>query len=383
MTRQSFAFATAGRISFGAGTATEIPGAVVAHGRRVLVVTGSTPSRYDVLDALDEADVEVVRLQARREPTVDDARDAARAARGCDVVLGLGGGSVLDLAKAAGALAATEDVMDHLEVIGRGRPLNAPGLPVVAVPTTAGTGSEVTANAVLSSPEDGVKVSLRGPTVLPHVAIVDPLLTLGCSRTVTASAGLDAFTQCLEPLVSPQASPLTDGFARTGLAAAARSLRTAYTDGSDVTARTDMALCSLLGGMALANAKLGAVHGIGGVVGGMTDGPHGAICAALLPSVVTVTLAALRDRQPRSIALSRYARAADLVTGESGSRSEDLVAWIRETCQVLSIPGLSAYGLAAEDVDAVVAAASRSSSIKGHPVELSEDELRRIVLSSM
>ena len=383
MTRQSFAFATAGRISFGAGTATEIPGAVIAHGRRVLVVTGSTPSRYDVLDALDEADVEVVRLQARREPTVDDARDAARAARGCDVVLGLGGGSVLDLAKAAGALAATDDVMDHLEVIGRGRPLNAPGLPVVAVPTTAGTGSEVTANAVLSSPEDGVKVSLRGPTVLPHVAIVDPLLTLGCSRTVTASAGLDAFTQCLEPLVSPQASPLTDGFARTGLAAAARSLRTAYTDGSDVTARTDMALCSLLGGMALANAKLGAVHGIGGVVGGMTDGPHGAICAALLPSVVTVTLAALRDRQPRSIALSRYARAADLVTGESGSRSEDLVAWIRETCQVLSIPGLSAYGLAAEDVDAVVAAASRSSSIKGHPVELSEDELRRIVLSSM
>ncbi|MGA7687914.1 MAG: iron-containing alcohol dehydrogenase [Jiangellales bacterium] len=383
MTRQSFAFATAGRISFGAGTATEIPGAVIAHGRRVLVVTGSTPSRYDVLDALDEADVEVARLQASREPTVDDAREAALAARGCDVVLGLGGGSVLDLAKAAGALVACDDVMDHLEVIGRGRPLPAPGLPVVAVPTTAGTGSEVTANAVLTSRESGVKVSLRGPTVLPHVAIVDPLLTLGCSRKVTASAGLDAFTQCLEPLVSPQASPLTDGFARTGLAAAARSLRTAYSDGSDVTARTDMALCSLLGGMALANAKLGAVHGIGGVVGGVTGGPHGAICAALLPSVVTVTLAALRDRQPRSTALSRYARAADLVTGESGSRSEDLVAWIRETCQVLSIPGLSAYGLAADDVDAVVAAASRSSSIKGHPIELSEDELRRIVLSSM
>lgn len=383
MTRQSFTFATAGRISFGAGTATEIPGAVVAHGRRVLVVTGATPSRFDVLDALDDADVEVERIQASREPTVDDAREAAHAARGCDVVLGLGGGSVLDLAKAAGALAAVDDVMDHLEVVGRGRPLPEPGLPVVAVPTTAGTGSEVTANAVLSSVAHGVKVSLRGPTVLAHVAIVDPLLTLGCSRKVTASAGLDAFTQCLEPLVSPQASPLTDGFARTGLAAAARSLRTAYTDGSDVTARTDMALCSLLGGMALANAKLGAVHGIGGVVGGMTGGPHGAICAALLPSVVTVTLAALRDRQPRSVALSRYARAADLVTGESGSRSEDLVAWIRETCQVLSIPGLSTYGLQAVDVDAVVAAASRSSSIKGHPIELTQDELRRIVISSM
>jgi len=383
VTKQTFTFATAGRISFGAGTATEIPGAVVARGRRALVVTGSTPNRYDVLDALDDADIEVVRLQASREPTVEDAREAVDAARGCDVVLGLGGGSVLDLAKAAGALAQADDVMDHLEVIGRGRPLPGSGLPVVAAPTTAGTGSEVTANAVLSSPDSGVKVSVRGPTVLPAVAIVDPLLTLGCSPAVTASAGLDAFTQCLEPLVSPQASPLTDGFARTGLAAAARSLRRAYTEGADVAARTDMALCSLLGGMALANAKLGAVHGIGGVVGGMTGGPHGAICAALLPSVVTVTQAALRDRDPRSVALSRYARAADLVTGESGSRSEDLVAWIRETCQVLSIPGLSTYGITAGDVDVVVAAASRSSSIKGHPIELTADELRRIVLSSM
>jgi alcohol dehydrogenase class IV len=382
VTRRAFSFATAGRITFGTGSATEIPGAVVAHGRRALVVTGAHPERFDVMDALAEGDISVTQLRLTDEPTVDDAREAASLARGCDVVLGLGGGSVLDLAKAAGALVMVDDPLEHLEVIGRGRPLPGQGLPVIAVPTTAGTGSEVTANAVLSSPDDGVKVSLRGHTVLPHVAIVDPLLTLGCPPKVTASSGLDAFTQCLEPYVSPMASPLTDGFARSGLAAAGRSLRAAYADGSDVQARTDMALCSLLGGLALANAKLGAVHGIAAVVGGLTGGPHGAICAALLPSVVTVTAGALRSRDPRSIALRRYAHAADIVTGERQSRIDDLVAWIRETSQALSVPGLSAYGLGDDDVEQVVSASARSSSMKGHPIELTPDELALIIHSS-
>lgn len=382
VTRRAFTFATSGRITFGAGTATEIPGAVVAHGTRALVVTGARPERYDVMDALTEAGLRITSLAIGREPTVDDAREAAAMAAGCDVVLGLGGGSVLDLAKAAGALAAADDVMDHLEVIGRGRPLPSAGLPVVAVPTTAGTGSEVTANAVLASPDHAVKVSLRGATMLPRVAIIDPMLALSCPAPVTAAAGLDAFTQCLEPFVSPMASPLTDGFARSGLAAARRSLRAAYADGTDVEARTDMALCALMGGLALANAKLGAVHGLAGVIGGVTGGPHGAICAALLPSVVTVTTAALRSRDPRSIALTRYAQAADIVTGERQARSDDLVSWIREECQELSVPGLGAYGLTDDDVDRVVIAAARSSSMKGHPIELTLDELRLIVQSS-
>jgi len=382
VTRRAFSFSTAGRITFGTGSATEIPGAVVAHGRRALVITGAHPERFDVMDALVEGAIAITHRLLSDEPTVDDAREAAALARDCDVVLGLGGGSVLDLAKAAGALVGVDDPMDHLEVIGRGRPLPGRGLPVVAVPTTAGTGSEVTANAVLSSPEHGVKVSLRGHTVLPHVAIVDPLLTLDCPPAVTATSGLDALTQCLEPYVSPMASPITDGFARSGLAAAGRSLRAVYADGSDVEARTDMALCSLLGGLALANAKLGAVHGIAGVVGGLTGGPHGAICAALLPSVVTVTTGAMRSRDPRSIALRRYAHAADVVTGEHQSRTDDLVSWIRETCQALSVPGLSAYGLEDDDVERVVTGAARSSSMKGHPIQLTTDELRLIVQSS-
>jgi alcohol dehydrogenase class IV len=383
VTRRTFGFATAGRISFGPGCATEIPGAVVAYGRRALVVTGAHPERFDVLDALEEGDVGITRLAIDHEPTVDDARAAVDAAQGCDVVLGLGGGSVLDLAKAAGALAEADDPLDHLEVVGRGRPLPRAALPVVAVPTTAGTGSEVTANAVLASPDDGVKVSVRGQTLLPRTAIVDPLLTVGCSPAVTASAGLDAFTQCLEPFVSPMATPITDGFARTGLAAAGRSLRTAFDDGANVGARTEMALCSLMGGLALANAKLGVVHGIAGVVGGLTGGPHGAICAALLPSAVTVTAAALRDRDPASEALQRYSRAASLVTGGASTRVDDLVAWIRETSQHLSIPGLSSYGLAEDAVDGVVAAAARASSTKGHPIELTPTEMRRVLLSSL
>jgi len=383
MTRESFTFATAGRVVFGPGTARQIPGAVVAHGSHALLVTGSRPQRYNVRDALEEAGVDLVTLSVEREPTVADARAAVDAARGCDVVLGLGGGSVIDLAKAAGALVAAADPMDHLEVIGAGRPLPGPGLPVVAVPTTAGTGSEVTANAVLSSPEHAVKVSLRGPTLLPRVAIVDPLLTLSCPKAVTASAGLDALTQCLEPFVSPHASPLTDGFARTGLAAAGRSLRRAYDRGSDEAARTDMSLSSLLGGMALANAKLGAVHGLAGVVGGVTGGAHGAICAALLPSAVTVTVTALRGRDPSSVALRRFAEAARLVTGDQTARVEDLVSWVRDTCQFLSIPGLGKHGLGAEDIEDVVAAAARSSSMKGHPIELTVDELSSIVRSSL
>jgi alcohol dehydrogenase class IV len=382
MTRESFTFATAGQVVFGPGAARQIPGAVVAHGTRALLVSGSRPQRYNVLDAVQEAGVSLVSMTVEREPTVEDARVAMEAARGCDVVLGLGGGSVIDLAKAAGALVASTDPMEHLEVIGPGRPLPGPGLAVIAVPTTAGTGSEVTANAVLSSPEHGVKVSLRGPTLLPRVAIVDPLLTLSCPRPVTASAGLDAFTQCLEPFVSPLASPLTDGFARTGLAAGGRSLRRAYDKGSDAEARSGMALCSLLGGLALANAKLGAVHGIAGVVGGVTGGPHGAICAALLPASVTVTVAALRSRDPSSVALRRFTEAARLVTGNDTARVEDLVAWVRDTCQHLSIPGLSAHGLLADDIEHVVLAAARSSSMKGHPIELTTDELSSIVRSS-
>jgi alcohol dehydrogenase class IV len=376
VTGPTFSFATADRILFGAGQVEAVPGAVAALGDRCLVVTGRHPRRHAaLLDQLRAAGTELTLHPVGREPTVPDARAAAEAAHSHDVVLGIGGGSVLDLAKAAGALVAGDDPMEHLEVVGAGRPLPGPGRPVVAVPTTAGTGSEVTANAVLTAVEQQVKVSLRGPTVLPRLAIVDPLLTLGNPPEVTASSGLDALTQCLEPFVSVLANPLTDGFARTGLKAAGRSLRRAHENGDDVAARTDMALCSLLGGLALANAKLGAVHGFAGILGGLTGAPHGALCAAMLPAVVHTTIAALRDRDPGSLALARYAEAAVLLTGRLDAGLEHLLEWVTETTSLLGVASLSAYGLSTADTATVVQGVRRASSTKGHPIELHDDEL--------
>jgi alcohol dehydrogenase class IV len=379
----SFDFATAGRILVGPGRADEVPALVGRLGHRALVVTGAHPQRHArLLGALTAAGIEVVGVTVAGEPTVGDARAATERARDCDVVLGIGGGSALDLAKAAAALTAGTDPLDHLEVVGAGRPLPGPGLPVVAVPTTAGTGSEVTANAVLTAPP-GVKVSLRGPTLLPTIAVVDPVLTVDCPPHVTAAAGLDALTQCLEPFVSPLGSPLTDGFARTGLSAAGRGLRRVVADGSDLSARSEMALCSLLGGLALANAKLGAVHGLAGVVGGRVRAPHGAVCAALLVPVVTVTLDALRSRAPTSPALRRYAEAAGLLTGRPDAGAGDLLAWLSQTVALLGLPGLAGYGLAVADADEVAEGAARASSTQGHPVRLARDELAAAVRAAL
>ena len=206
-------------------------------------------------------------------------------------------------------------------------------MPCVAVPTTAGTGAEVTANAVLAAPEHRIKASLRSPLMIPRVALVDPELTVSCPPPVTAASGLDALTQCLEPFVSVRANPLTDGLAREGLRRAAAGLRAAYADGTDLAARTDMAMCSLLGGLALANAKLGAVHGLAGVIGGTADVPHGFACAAVLPAVVEANVRALRSAPDGGPALDRYAEAARLLTGDPSASIEDGLAWIRDTLQ--------------------------------------------------
>ena len=215
----------------------------------------------------------------------------------CDLVIAFGGGSAIDAGKAIAALLANGgELTDYLEVIGKGQPLRHPSVPFIAVPTTAGTGSEVTRNAVLASAEHQVKVSMRSPLMLPRLAVVDPELTLELPPAVTASTGLDALTQLIEPYVSIRANPLTDGFCLEGLRRVSRSLRRAYHAGRDITAREDMSLASLLGGLALANAGLGVVHGFAAPVGGMFHAPHGAICAALLPH----GMAHQHPRLPRS-----------------------------------------------------------------------------------
>jgi alcohol dehydrogenase class IV len=297
------------------------------------------------------------------------------------VVAAIGGGSVIDTGKAAAMLLGNGgDPLDYLEIVGAGRAITCPSAPCVAVPTTAGTGAEVTANAVLASPEHQVKASLRAAAMLPRAALVDPLLTVSCPPQVTAASGMDALTQCLEPFVSPQASPLSDAVAREGIRRAAAGLRRAYADGSDLAARAEMAVASVAGGMALANAKLGAVHGLAGVLGGTVAVPHGVACAALLAPVIEANVAALRAAGPPDHpALARYAEAAALLTGDPTATIEDGVAWVRRTLALLAIPGLSTFRLLPEQAGGIAAQALRSSSMRGNPVALTEADLRAIL----
>ncbi|HEY3009214.1 MAG TPA: iron-containing alcohol dehydrogenase [Micromonosporaceae bacterium] len=379
-----FEFATAGRVVVGVGRADDLGTVVVGLGSRAIVLTGSHPTRHAGL--LSNLNLPYTLSTVDFEPAVEAAGAAVAAARdhGADVVVAIGGGSVLDLGKAVAVLLTNGgDPLDYLEVIGRGKPLTRPGLPCVAVPTTAGTGSEVTANAVLTSPEHGVKVSLRGPLVLPRLALVDPLLTVDCPPSVTASSGLDALTQCLEPFVSPRANPLTDCLAREGMLRAGRGLLRAYADGSDLEARTHMAVCSLFGGLALANATLGAVHGFASAIGGAARVPHGMACAALLVPVVEANLRALRSRDPDNPAIGRYAEAARMITGDPNASTADGVDWLRMMVERLRVPRLGEYGVGPTMADDIVAKAATANSTQGNPIALTTDELQAVFAAAI
>jgi len=283
----SFEFATSARLLFGPGKLAEVPAALRAQGvRRTLVATnlpGPGPDRLRSL--LAAAGIESSVLFVEQEPTVDSvSAGRARTRReGCDAVVGLGGGSAMDTAKAVAALASNEgDLLDYLEVVGRGRSLQARPLPFVAVPTTAGSGAEVTRNAVIGVPAAKVKVSLRSPFLLPILSVLDPDLLDGLPRTVVAYSGLDAFSHLVEALVSSRANPLTDALAAEGLRHSARALRRAYASGLQADTREDLMLASLCGGLCLANGGLGAVHGFAAPLGGMLHAPHGALCAAFM-----------------------------------------------------------------------------------------------------
>ena len=378
-----FEFATATRIIFGEGKAKEIGPLAAEMGWRALVVMGVNLERTQpILGLLASAGVVATLYMVEKEPTIQSIQDGLELARReqCDMVIGFGGGSAIDTGKAIAALLNNPgQALDYLEVIGRGQKLITAPVPFIAIPTTAGTGAEVTRNAVLGSPDHHVKVSLRSPLMLPRLAVVDPELTYSLPPDITASTGLDALTQVLEPYVSIFANPLTDAICREGMMRAARSLRTAVQDGDNVQARRDMSLASLFGGLALANAKLGAVHGFAGPFGGMFMAPHGAVCAALLPHVVTVNLRVLRERLPDSPALVRYEQAARLLTADPAARAEEAAAWLQSICADLEIPSLSHYGLTSDDFPLLIEKAQRASSMKGNPIELTPAELEEIL----
>lgn len=374
-----FEFAAPGRIIFGCGALAEVGTITASLGRRALMVTGGAALHASRLAGLlDAAGVSHLTLSIPTEPTVEMARRGVAIARdaGCDLVIGLGGGSALDAGKAIAALLGNGgDPLDYIEVIGRGRPLDAPSAPYVAIPTTAGAGSEATRNAVLMSPEHGIKASLRSPHMLPRVALVDPELTFTLPPEVTATTGLDALTQLIEPFVSVRANPVTDSFCREGIPRVVRSLRVACEDGSNASAREDMALASLLGGLALGNAGLGTVHGFASVIGGMLSAPHGAVCAALLLHVTAANLDALRSRAPADRALERYDELTRLLTAGQETSADALPSHLRHMIADFGIPGLGAMGMRRQDFATVVERTKMASSTKANPIALTDDEL--------
>jgi alcohol dehydrogenase class IV len=383
MSSIQFEFATATRILFGPGRIEDVGPLAASLGRRALVVAGRTSSRVQRLSSLLQAKgVEIIPFPVGSEPTTELVREGVELARrrACDVVIGFGGGSCLDAGKAIAALAANEgDVYDYLEVIGKGKSLTRQSIPYIAIPTTAGTGTEVSRNAVLGAPEFGVKVSLRSPYMLARLAIIDPTLTYSLPPGITASTGLDALTQLIEPFVCISPNPLTDAITREGMKRAARSLVQAYYHGDDGAARVDMAIAALFSGLALANAKLGGVHGFAGVLGGHLNAPHGAICARLLPDVMSVNVRALTERDPQSETLQRYDEVAQILTGSSAARAVDGIRWVADVCNNLKIPRLAAYGLNKEDFPVIIEKSARASSMKGNPIALTLEEMDEVL----
>lgn len=379
----NFDFASPPRIVFGPGTLRQAGSLARELGRRALVVIGRHPERAEpLLQMLAAQGVAPVVFPIEGEPTTAVVRQGTAKAleMAADLVIGFGGGSSLDAAKAIAVMATNGgDPMDYLEVVGRGQALTKASLPILTIPTTAGTGSEVTRNAVLTAPEHQVKASLRSPTMIPRVAIVDPELTYGVPPAVTASTGLDALTQLIEPFTCNRTNPLVDGFCRDGIARVARSLRRAWTDGQDAAARADMALASLYGGLALANAGLGVVHGFAGPVGGTFAAPHGAVCAALLPHAMAVNREALRHREPQNPARERYDEIARLLTGRAQATAEDGEEWVRELTKSLGVPALAAHGITRADSPALVEKATVASGTQANPIALTRDELEEIL----
>jgi len=377
-----FEFATATRILFGCGRIAEIGTLAREFGDSVLLVTGSSVARAKpVLDKLRGEGLSATTFSVTGEPSIADVRagvERARAGR-CEVVIGFGGGAAIDCGKAIAAMLTNPgDVLDYLEVVGRGQALGNQAAPFIAVPTTAGAGAEVTKNAVLSSPEHKVKASLRSVLMLPRVALVDPELAAELPPAITAATGMDALTQLIEPYTCCRATPITDALCRDGIPRVARSLRRAFETGEPA-AREDMAMAALNGGLALANSGLGAVHGFAAPLGGMFPAPHGAVCAALLPPVLAANLNALRSRYAESPVIERYTEIARWLTGKPDATADDGVLWVKELAADLKIPSLRNYGIAKDDYAPLVEKAGKASSMKANPLPLTSDELTSIL----
>ncbi len=381
--KTGFEFITSDRIVFGIGAVEKTRSIAKKFGNHALLVFGggSVPLEK-IATLLDDAGISYTLFQVEKEPEVQTVQSGLSSAisSNCDFVIGYGGGSVLDTGKAISALMTNNgDILDYLEVIGGGKKIENPAAPMIAIPTTAGTGTEVTRNAVISSPEHNVKVSMRSPLMIPTVALIDPELTITMPPSVTASTGMDALTQVIEGYVSNKANPMTDALAIEGIKRGSRSLLQAYLNGNDLSARTDIALTSLFGGLVLGNSGLGAVHGFAGPIGGMFHAPHGAICASLLPYVMKYNAIELSKLDGYQHIQSKFRHIAKWVTRDSSARIEDGIEWIKDLADQLQIPGLREVGIKQTDFDRIIEKSKAASSMKKNPITLSESTLLAIL----
>ena len=376
-------FATAGRVLFGWGKIYQLAELISAWGKNAFLVRGKSKSYGQPFYAeLEKAGVNITEYSVSSEPEANTISEAVSLARnkGCEFVIAFGGGSVIDTGKAVSALLTNEgDLLDYLEVIGKGLPLKYPSAHFIAMPTTSGTGSEVTKNAVINVPEKKVKVSIRSNFLLPSIALVDPQFTTKLPAEITASSGMDAFIQVIEPYVCNAPNAMVDMFCKDAIPRAASALPRAYKNGRDIEARINMSWVSLMGGLSLANAKLGAVHGFAGPIGGMYHSPHGAICAALLTAVIKVNCELLAKSSDGDVILKRYIEVFRWVTGSEHASIKDGIQWFDELCKALNIQPLRKFGVQRSDFEEIIEKSSRSSSMRGNPVQLGAREMSRIL----
>jgi alcohol dehydrogenase class IV len=387
-----FSIARLPRIEFGTGTIEKLPAIAAGYGKRALLVTGSASlqesPRWETLQhGLQKAGIDWEHTTVSGEPSPDMVDATVRRFRPlrAEVVIAIGGGSVLDAGKAIAGLLRTDDsVMDYLEGVGPEKPYTGPAVPFIAAPTTAGTGSEATKNAVLSiQGEHGFKKSFRDERLVPEYAVVDPDLLSTCPPAQVAANGMDALTQLMESYVSTRANPMTDTLALDGVRSARDSLLPLYENPAEAAdARAGMAYAALLSGITLAQTGLGSVHGLASPLGAFFPIPHGVVCGTLVAAATRVNIEALQAREPQNPALEKYARLARLLCGtpfdDPGAARDALIerleTWVRE----LDIPRLGRYGVAAHDFARLVAN-SRGSSMKTNPIVLTDDEVATIL----
>lgn len=379
----NFDFSTSGQIIFGQGSIQRLAEVITGIGGYGMVVMGShLDGNNPVEDNLISAGIPYTRTVVLREPTMDIIEAGAAEARDkkVDFIIAIGGGSVIDAGKAIGMLASNAGrVLDFVEVVGKGQRFTKPSLPVIAIPTTAGTGSEVTRNAVVSIPQHKVKASLRHPGMVPYKAIIDPGLMLDLPAGITSSTGMDALTQVIEPFTSAKSNPMVDSLCLPAIKMGIQSLPECYSTPHNLEAREKMAYVSLIGGIALTNAGLGAVHGFAAAIGGMKDIPHGAICASMLVPVLEANYLAIMERQPENPARDKYEILTKLLLPPGRRNVEELIKMLYQFTQEIGTPGLGKLGVRTEEYPQIVEKALNASSMKGNPIRLSAEELTNIL----